>query len=158
MSNLEHYFENYLFHGEDVTGDLNKNKLSKEEQLAVEICANYVLYTLFYGREDFNEFLAEREELLTKEYNCPDCQRTDGCEGCPRISDSIKVNSQPYLPDRIIWNWGNLLFIPECCRNCSNHPSNGGSGICFCSLPYMTTTDPKRNWYITTYNTVSKEK
>ena len=61
MSNLEHYFENYLFHGKDVIGDLNKNKLSKEEQLAVEICANYVLYTLFYGREDFNKFLAERE-------------------------------------------------------------------------------------------------
>ena len=24
--------------------------------------------------------------------------------------------------------------IPEACRNCSNHPSNGGSGICFCTL------------------------
>lgn len=21
-------------------------------------------------------------------------------------------------------------YIPEACRNCSNHPSNGGSGIC----------------------------
>ena len=28
--------------------------------------------------------------------------------------------------------------VPECCRNCSNHPSNGGSGICNCTLPYMT--------------------
>ena len=24
--------------------------------------------------------------------------------------------------------------IPEACRNCSNHPSNGGSGICNCTL------------------------
>ena len=24
--------------------------------------------------------------------------------------------------------------IPEACRNCSNHPSNGGSGICLCTL------------------------
>lgn len=24
--------------------------------------------------------------------------------------------------------------IPEPCRNCSNHPSNGGSGICNCTL------------------------
>lgn len=24
--------------------------------------------------------------------------------------------------------------IPEACRNCSNHPSNGGSGICNCIL------------------------
>lgn len=25
-------------------------------------------------------------------------------------------------------------FIPETCRTCSNHPINGGSGICSCSL------------------------
>jgi len=24
--------------------------------------------------------------------------------------------------------------IPEACRSCSNHPSNGGSGICHCTL------------------------
>jgi cell division septum initiation protein DivIVA len=24
--------------------------------------------------------------------------------------------------------------IPAPCRNCSNHPSNGGSGICHCTL------------------------
>ena len=27
-----------------------------------------------------------------------------------------------------------ILNIPEACRNCSNHPSNGGSGICNCTL------------------------
>ena len=27
-----------------------------------------------------------------------------------------------------------LNSIPLSCRNCSNHPSNGGSGICFCIL------------------------
>ena len=27
-----------------------------------------------------------------------------------------------------------LKQIPEACKNCSNHPSNGGSGICFCTL------------------------
>lgn len=24
--------------------------------------------------------------------------------------------------------------VPDACKNCSNHPSNGGSGICFCTL------------------------
>lgn len=24
--------------------------------------------------------------------------------------------------------------IPSACRNCMNHPSNGGSGICLCTL------------------------
>lgn len=40
------------------------------------------------------------------------------------------------------WNDGGNEYmfgwVPECCRNCSNHPSNGGSGICACTLPYMT--------------------
>ena len=26
------------------------------------------------------------------------------------------------------------LDIPEACKSCSNHPSNGGSGICNCTL------------------------
>ena len=25
-------------------------------------------------------------------------------------------------------------YIPEACKSCSNHPSNGGSGICNCIL------------------------
>ena len=30
----------------------------------------------------------------------------------------------------------------ECCKHCSNNPDNNptASGICCCSLPYMTTT------------------
>ena len=28
--------------------------------------------------------------------------------------------------------WTN--YIPEACRSCMNHPSNGGSGICHCTL------------------------
>ena len=34
--------------------------------------------------------------------------------------------------------------IPDACRYCSNHPSNGGSGICFCTLGTApaTCTDP----------------
>ena len=24
--------------------------------------------------------------------------------------------------------------IPDACKSCSNHPSNGGSGICHCTL------------------------
>ena len=57
MSNLEHYFENLLFEGKDCRGDVNKNTLTKEEQEAVEICAQYVIYTLFANREGFKEFI-----------------------------------------------------------------------------------------------------
>lgn len=27
-----------------------------------------------------------------------------------------------------------LMEIPSACKSCSNHPSNGGSGICNCTL------------------------
>ena len=27
-----------------------------------------------------------------------------------------------------------LMEIPSACKSCSNHPSNGGSGICHCTL------------------------
>ena len=30
--------------------------------------------------------------------------------------------------------------VPPACRCCSNHPSNGGSGICHCTLGSQTTT------------------
>ena len=33
-----------------------------------------------------------------------------------------------------IFNEVSNSFIPESCRNCSNHPSNGGSGFCNCTL------------------------
>lgn len=56
MSNQEHYFENLLFNGKDIKGEPNKNALSKEVQEAIEICADYVLYSLFCGREDFEDF------------------------------------------------------------------------------------------------------
>ena len=60
MTCLEHYFENLLFEGEDIKGEPNKNALSKEEQNAVEICADYVLYSLFFNRENFLEHMNYR--------------------------------------------------------------------------------------------------
>lgn len=43
MSPAEHYFENLLLYGEDINGEPNKNKLSKEVQEIIEMCANYIL-------------------------------------------------------------------------------------------------------------------
>ena len=30
-----------------------------------------------------------------------------------------------------------LSNIPNCCKTCLQHPSNGGSGICNCTAPYF---------------------
>lgn len=85
MSNLEHYFENLLFEGKDCHGDVNKNSLTKEEQEAVEICAQYVIYTLFDNREGFKEFIhsepkrgkwiVQDKGLKTTSYHCSECGR-----------------------------------------------------------------------------------
>ena len=56
MTAQEHYFENLLYHGKDVNGEYNKNALSKEVQEAIEICADYVIYTTFNGRDDFKKY------------------------------------------------------------------------------------------------------
>ena len=57
MSNLEHYFENLLFNGlEYGETDPNRESLTKEQIEAVETCAVYVLYSLFYSHSRFLEF------------------------------------------------------------------------------------------------------
>lgn len=53
MSPLEHYFENLLFNGCDVPDGSNQKALSKEEQFAAEVCAEYVLYSVFSTRDEF---------------------------------------------------------------------------------------------------------
>ena len=59
-----------------------------------------------------------------KQYNCPDCSiNTNSCDGCPRI------NSQSV-------DWSKLQInsysnIPDACKHCMTHPSNGGDGICW---------------------------
>lgn len=35
----------------------------------------------------------------------------------------------PYQRD-----WPDINTIPSSCRSCPNHPSNGGNGICLCTL------------------------
>ena len=58
-------------------------------------------------------------------------------------------------------------WIPRSCRNCSNHPSNGGSGFCNCTLPYLensttgntiatTTIAPIKNYMM--YGDTSNDK
>ena len=50
--------------------------------------------------------------------------------------DALPSNAlEPELP-----NWLSPENIPPACRGCSNHPSNGGTGICFCTLGSMEFT------------------
>ena len=75
-----------------------------------------------------------------KLYNCPDCTHTeDTCENCTRyemyyLTNFKEYNIQwPYQPT-ITFETQTFTTIPPACRNCPNHPSNGGSGNCNCIL------------------------
>lgn len=58
----------------------------------------------------------------------------------------------PYLPDIEEFQFPRYnSYIPKCCEHCPNHPSNGGSGICLCTLPYFEDTGlPSFNYNIDT--------
>ena len=47
------------------------------------------------------------------------------------FSNSNKSPDYPIVWSDTIWKDKN---IPMACRTCSNHPINGGSGICWCVL------------------------
>jgi len=62
-------------------------------------------------------------------------------ETIEKLADAIikKVNlNQPiYVNESKTKSWSN---IPPGCVHCSNHPSNGGSGICYCVIGIQTIT------------------
>lgn len=58
----------------------------------------------------------ELNELLEKEFQ--------------RGRDSVTIQQAPVLGGN-----SDIHCVPIACRSCPNHPSNGGSGICNCSLP-----------------------
>ena len=70
---------------------------------------------------------------MSKVYNCPDCDMNLlDCSDCPRVYAHNKRNTD------IDWSKLNIRSyssnIPESCKHCATHPSNGGDGICWCVL------------------------
>lgn len=65
-------------------------------------------------------------------------QVEDLTEEVRALKAQMYVNATPdWSPDA--WN-PKLARIPESCRHCSKHPSNGGDGICYCTNGLMTVT------------------
>ena len=53
--------------------------------------------------------------------------------------DVIRIPfTPPVRPYPVEWVVPTVNPVPRCCQHCSNHPSNGGSGICMCTLPYFS--------------------
>ena len=91
-------------------------------------------------------------------YTCPKCgadleeivltsnppQHQKRCRNCgwthTEREDVVRI---PFVDPSIKVDLVNsdLNSTPDPCKSCSNHPSNGGSGICFCILG-----TPKLSW------------
>lgn len=76
------------------------------------------------------------------------------------IRQAVVQNTYPYstASPQVVWT----NYIPEACRSCTNHPSNGRSGICHCTLgsPKVTSgmvwidnLEHQPNFYSTTAST-----
>ena len=57
-----------------------------------------------------------------------------------------------YKEPEFYTTWDN---IPEACKNCSNHPSNGGSGMCNCILGDTTIYSQDKTSYVSGYSTTT---
>lgn len=68
-----------------------------------------------------------------KEYSCPDCNlKTNSCNGCPRVI-AIGDLSKKFVDLSKLTN-NSYNNVPDPCKYCATHPSNGGDGICWCVL------------------------
>ena len=54
------------------------------------------------------------------------------CTNCNYSSKPIKETVISAILPREFWD--DNYDIPEACKKCKNHPSNGGNGVCCCVL------------------------
>lgn len=76
------------------------------------------------------------EEIKTIEVN-QNSNILSNCDSWNEILNKLLTKPDPYDTE-----WPTLNrnpYIPEACRNCPNHPSNGGTGNCNCILGSQVT-------------------
>ena len=66
-------------------------------------------------------------------YECYNCGWTSETEKQQEII-RVPYETPPYTPYWDYWTTSKTNAVPPNCQHCSNHPSNGGSGICNCIL------------------------
>lgn len=69
MNAIEQYFDNLLFEGKDIDGDPNRNALTEEEQHVVQVCAAYILYSIFPNRNFMKMYYEHQDEVIDFLYN-----------------------------------------------------------------------------------------
>ena len=81
----------------------------------------------------------KKYEQCEHRLECGTCVKTGKI--CPHLPSEIRqIETAPCVEPLPNLDWVSTSnnSIPDCCKPCPNHPSNGGSGICNCVLPYMS--------------------
>lgn len=84
-------------------------------------------------------------ECCISDESCAECPYKTRYEYCiaevkRMMKDALELlKAQKVAKDTAYNPWKNFIQAvaeetPDPCKNCSNHPSNGGSGICNCTL------------------------
>ena len=85
----------------------------------------------------------KKYEQCEHRLECGTCIKTGKI--CPHLPAEIRqIEIAPCIEPLPDLDWISTISndsIPECCKPCPNHPSNGGSGVCNCVLPYMSLTN-----------------
>lgn len=77
---------------------------------------------------DYKTYIDNEKNKITEfKQFCKKC-------GWEQIDKSVTVNNIDDEYEIPIITIPNPFHIPNACRNCINHPSNGGSGFCNCTL------------------------
>lgn len=100
------------------------SQINKEE--------NTTKYSIQIETDNKEQYLFMQE--MARE--CIDGKHKETCneEYLKELQDTLKKYS--YIGPQLSSD-STSVHIPNCCKNCPNHPSNGGSGICNCAAPAM---------------------
>lgn len=72
-------------------------------------------------------------------YKCMKCGWThEAKEEVVRVPFEVS-EAEPAILRQSTYTYTASNFINDVCRSCSNHPENGGSGVCHCILGGSTT-------------------
>lgn len=116
----------------------------------MKITKDGVLKKIDLKQEDFKckecgcEFTADYDEYYVEKGSCfttasslsyvYNANVTDKYATCCPQCHKIVVKTKDRLNTITLTSSTTADYIPDNCKNCSNHPSNGGSGNCNCML------------------------